>query len=204
MVRRLLLATISGADDIDVVVVCSAGEEALSTDIAVDVWLMDQRMSGITGSEVCRILTSRSPAPQVLLLTAFPTESVSTAYRAGACGYLFKDEPPSHLLAAIRAAAVGFTVNSKEAMAELLNAGPLPLNPAYHEWGFDDLDTNIARCLLSGMSYIEIAGRVHLSESGVKKRIAALMKRFGVRSRPQLMSRLHELMDAPTAPGSDR
>lgn len=197
MVRRLLTVTALEADDIEVVAVCSSGEEALLVQADVDVWLMDMRMPGMTGSEVCRRLRARNPAPQVLILTAFATEPLTAAYRAGACGYLFKDESPNQLLAAIRAAAAGFTVSSTRAMADLLDdyAEPAPILPA--SLNLSDLDEVIVKHLLTGASYAEIARRVHMSESGIKKRTSALMKQVGVKSRPQLMARLHEFVDTP-------
>lgn len=195
MVRRLLAVTAREAEDIEVVAVCSSGEEALAVEAPVDVWLMDLRMPDMTGAEVCRRLRARDPAPQVLILTAFATEPLTAAYRAGACGYLFKDETPNQLLAAIRAAAAGFTVSSTRAMADLLEgyAEPAPVLPAALNLG--ELDERIVRHLLTGASYGEIARRVHMSESGVKKRTSGLMKQLGVRSRPQLMARLHEYVD---------
>lgn len=192
MVRRLLAETVEAASDIHVVAMCASGEEALRAESTVDVWLMDQRMSGLTGSEVCQVLTSRTPAPQVLILTASATEPISAAYRAGACGYLFKDESPKHLVAAIRAAAAGFTVSSTQALAELLQDRPEPVHVVPHRLTLDELDSEVVRLLLAGTNYSDIARQVHLSESGVKKRVAALMKQLGVRSRPQLMARLHE------------
>ncbi len=202
MVRRLLAVTAQEADDIDLVAVCSSGEEALRVESPVDVWLMDMRMPGMTGAEVCRRLRARTPAPQVLILTAFATEPLTAAYRAGACGYLFKDESPSQLLAAIRAAAAGFTVSSTRAMDELLQDYAEPAPTLLPSLSLGELDTRIVRHLLTGASYGEIARRVHMSESGVKKRTSALMKQVGVNSRPQLMARLHEYVDAPEPGGA--
>ena len=43
------------------------------------------------------------------------------------------------------------------------------------------------------MTEAQIAPRVGMSESGLKKRVAALMKRLDVHSRPQLMAKLRDL-----------
>ncbi len=115
LVLRLVADVIGRADDLVVVAVCRSGDEAIAVDEPVDVWLMDQRMPEMTGIQACAVLTAGTDPPRVLILTASTSETVSEAYRAGASGYLFKDEQPERLHTAVRAAAAGFQVQSPQA-----------------------------------------------------------------------------------------
>ncbi|MGO1383906.1 MAG: response regulator [Arachnia sp.] len=192
MVRQLLCNIVGSAPDLEVVVTCSSGEESLDVKKSVDMWLMDLRLPGISGRKVCQILTARGPAPKVLLLTAFGDDMVGETLRAGASGYLFKDGRPEGLVAAIRAVAAGFNVSSPDAMTSALREvpAPSPVLPASLE--NDEVAKTIIEQLLLGAGYAEIARNVHMSESGLKKRVAALMRRVGASSRPELMAKLYE------------
>ena len=195
LARNLVADTVERASDLEVVAMCASGEEALATECPVDIWLMDMRMTGLSGRETCRILTARIPAPAVLLLTAFGDDLVAETLRAGASGYLFKDGRPESLIAAVRAVAAGFSVSSPDAMRSALRGSPSlrPVLPAGLE--FDEMDETVIEQLLAGVGYAEIARVVHMSESGLKKRVSALMRRLGVSSRPELTAKLHELVN---------
>lgn len=202
LVRQLIADVVGRAGDLKLVATCSTGEESIAFGGEVDVWLMDQRLPGMTGSQTCRVLTSRNPAPRVLILTSFATEPIREAIRAGACGYLYKDEKPERLHTAIRAASAGFTVHSAQAMSDILGQPPErpPVPQPVLELGDDD--RRILCLVLAGHPYRDIAERVDLSESGLKKRLAGIMQRMGVKSRPQLMAKLREVDVRTTHPTS--
>lgn len=65
-----------------------------------------------------------------------------------------------------------------------------------------DDDRRILCLVLAGHPYRDIAERVDLSESGLKKRLAGIMQRMGVKSRPQLMAKLREVDVRTTHPTS--
>ena len=73
-----------------------------------DVVLMDVRMPRVDGIEATRQICTAAERPRVLVLTTFDLdEYVYAALRAGASGFLLKDAPEEHLLAAIRIVADG-------------------------------------------------------------------------------------------------
>ena len=194
LVLRLVADVIGRADDLVVVAVCRSGDEAIAVDEPVDVWLMDQRMPEMTGIQACAVLTAGTDPPSVLILTASTSETVSEAYRSGASGYLFKDEQPERLHTAVRAAAAGFQVQSPQAAVIIPRsrdaASPRPRGET-PELAADE--RRIAAEVMTGQTYAQIAPRVGMSQSGLKKRVAALMKRLDVHSRPQLMAKLRDL-----------
>jgi len=73
-----------------------------------DVVLMDIRLPGMDGIEATRRITASAEAPKVLVLTSYDLDDhVVRALRAGATGFLLKDEDPQTLAAAAHTAARG-------------------------------------------------------------------------------------------------
>jgi DNA-binding NarL/FixJ family response regulator len=94
------------------VVVGSAatGEQAieLCRSRRIDVVLMDIRMPGLDGIAATRAIGDLPDPPRVLVLTTFGLdEYVTEAIRAGAAGFLLKDESADTLVDAVRAVATG-------------------------------------------------------------------------------------------------
>ena len=80
-------------------------EEALEkiTKAQPEIALCDIELPGMSGIEGVRILRTRLPDLQILMLTVFAdNDHVFEAICAGASGYLLKDTPPARLVAAIR------------------------------------------------------------------------------------------------------
>lgn len=102
------------------------GEEALALIDALepDVAVLDHRMPGLTGAEVCRVLHARAhpPATALLMLSAFEdTELVWGAASAGAAGYIGKSASQAAICQAIEQVGRGgiaFTETTGRAIAE--------------------------------------------------------------------------------------
>lgn len=187
--RRTLSAAVDRASDMSTTTVCASGAEALSVDRPVDVWLMDLLMPGIDGREVCRRMIARDPLTKVLFITAFPGNEVMNVLADGAVGYIHKDIAGQDLHQAIRAAAAGLSVSSTSAMRSALNmAGLRPsteltLEPDVELTGSD---REILQRLVAGETLRTIADGIHMSESGLKKRLDSLARKLGVKGRTQL------------------
>jgi len=108
MVRAGFRMLLSDEADIEVVAEASNGLEAIekATRFRPTVVLMDIRMPELDGLEATRRILSDDNATRVLILTTFDLdEYVYEALRAGASGFVLKDDPPEQLLAAIRIVA---------------------------------------------------------------------------------------------------
>src|SRR5206468_1068919 len=110
MVRAGFRMLLSGEEDIEVVAEASNGLEAVHkaarfqpTDL-----LMDIRMPELDGLQPTRRILAADNDARILILTPFDLdEYVYEALRAGASGFVLKDDPPEQLLAAVRTVAGG-------------------------------------------------------------------------------------------------
>jgi CheY-like chemotaxis protein len=88
------------------------GDEALLGVVALqpDVALLDIRMPGLTGLEVCRRLHAdgSAPATRIVLITGTPDRVIAAqAADAGAVALLAKETPPATICAELVAAGEG-------------------------------------------------------------------------------------------------
>src|SRR3954453_4436839 len=110
MVRAGFRMLLADEPDIEVVAEASNGLEAVAeaTRARPHVILMDIRMPELDGLEATRRILSADPDSRVLILTTFDLdEYVYRALRAGASGFVLKDDPPEQLIAAVRTVAGG-------------------------------------------------------------------------------------------------
>lgn len=107
---RSLLAT---TDDLEVIGEAADGEEAvrLAGELQPDLILMDIRMPRVNGIDATEQIKSLYPAIEVLILTMNQDDqSVFTAMRVGAKGFVLKDAEEDELLQAIRMVGSGRAV----------------------------------------------------------------------------------------------
>ena len=105
ILRKGLLGVLSQEPDIEVVAEAADGEMAveLARNYSPDVVLMDVTMPKLDGIEATRRIASAQLGVQVIGYSAHKEEDLAQAlYRAGAVGYLSKDQPTESLVAAIR------------------------------------------------------------------------------------------------------
>ena len=97
---------LSTQPDIEVAGEATTGEEAvkLTGELEPDVVLMDLKMPGLGGIEATRRVLAANPRIRVLIVTMLEDDAtVFTAMRAGARGYVLKDDDKDDVLGAIRA-----------------------------------------------------------------------------------------------------
>ena len=113
LVRYALRTVLEAEADIEVVGEAAECEAAISGCVAScpDVLVLDMRMPGGGGVDVCRAVRETCPQTAVLMLTSFDEdEELFGVLSAGASGYLLKDTRPERIVHAIRAVADGEAV----------------------------------------------------------------------------------------------
>ena len=209
MVRAGFRMLLGGEEDIEVVAEASNGLEAVEKAARYDptVVLMDIRMPELDGLEAARRILAADRDARILILTTFDLdEYVYEALRAGASGFVLKDEPPEQLLAAIRTVAAGDALLSpavtKRVIAQFTRI-PRPTPPAE----LDDLserEREVFRLIARGLSNGEIAQELFISETTVKTHVTHILAKLGLRDRVQAVVLAYQAgLFEPDAPPPD-
>jgi DNA-binding NarL/FixJ family response regulator len=201
LVRAGFKLILDAEEDLEVVGEAGDGSEALERAAASgpDVILMDVRMPNMNGIEATQQITSGSDdeGPKVLILTTFDLdEYVYEALRAGASGFLLKDAPAEHLVAAIRVVAAGEALLAPSITKRLIEdfaraAAPAESPPA----GLNDLtarELEVFKLVARGMSNAEIAQSLVVSDTTVKTHVARILMKLGLRDRVQAVVLAYE------------
>ena len=187
----------------DMRVVGEAGDGARAAELALevtpDVVLMDIRMPEVDGVDATRRICAADGAARtrVLILTTFDLdEYVYAALQAGASGFLLKDTLAPDLLSAIRVVARGEAVVAPSVTRRLLDryvtTGAEPAGSAAALEALTDREREVLVLIARGLSNIEIAGRIYLSEGTVKTHVSRVLTKLGLRDRVQAVVYAYE------------
>jgi DNA-binding NarL/FixJ family response regulator len=179
----------------DIVVTGEAadGDEAVEQAAVTrpDIVLMDVRMPGTDGIAATRRLLGGATDTKVVMLTTFDMdEYVYEALRAGASGFLLKDVEPELLVAGIRAVHAGEALLAPSVTRRMIGAfldRPQPPDQQARA----RLQTLTARereillLLTQGLTNIEIAHRLVVSETTVKTHVGRVLMKLDLRDRVQ-------------------
>ncbi|MFI5765523.1 response regulator [Streptomyces sp. NPDC051563] len=201
---RMMLASAPGIE-----IVAEAGDgseaEALADAFRPDLVLMDIRMPTLDGLEATRILKARPDAPEVVMLTTFTTDSyVLRALQAGAAGFLLKHTSPARIIDAVRQAAAGEPVMSREALSELIAAVAVPAGPpspqsavpageeARERLGLlAERELEVALAVGRGLTNAQIADVLYMSVPTVKSHISHIFTKLDLGNRVQIALLAH-------------
>jgi len=191
LVREGLMTLLEASAGIEPVAAAADGAEAveLARGHHPDVVLMDLRMPTLDGVEATRRIRGAHPQIEVVVLTTHADdESIFEALRAGARGYLTKDAGIAEISRAILAAAAHQTLLDPVVHARLLSAVPAPRRAVPAERLPDELtprEAEVLALIAGGLSNVEIAERLVISEATVKSHINHLFAKIGARDRAQ-------------------
>jgi DNA-binding NarL/FixJ family response regulator len=190
MVRAGFRMLLAGEEDIEVVAEASNGLEAVDKTARFHpgVVLMDIRMPELDGLQATRRILAADNAARILILTTFDLdEYVYEALRAGASGFVLKDDSPEQLIAAIRTVAGGDALLSPTITKRVIQRFarlPRPAPPKE----LDDLserELEVFRLIARGLSNGEIAQELYISETTVKTHITHILQKLNLRDRVQ-------------------
>jgi DNA-binding NarL/FixJ family response regulator len=190
MVRAGFRMLLAGEEDIEVVAEASNGLEAVNKAARFDpsVVLMDIRMPELDGLQATRRILAADDTARVLILTTFDLdEYVYEALRAGASGFVLKDDSPEQLIAAIRTVAAGEALLSPTITRRVIQKFARMPRPAPPK-ELDDLserEQEVFRLIARGLSNGEIAQELYISETTVKTHVTHILQKLNLRDRVQ-------------------
>ena len=190
MVRAGFRMLLGGEADIEVVAEASNGLEAVekAERFHPTVVLMDIRMPELDGLEATRRILATNPAARILILTTFDLdEYIYEALRAGASGFVLKDDPPEQLIAAVHTVAAGDALLSPAVTKRVIEQFThIPQSTAPR--GLDELterERDILKLIAEGLSNSEIGERLYISETTVKTHVTHVLHKLNLRDRVQ-------------------
>ena len=196
MVRAGFRMLLSGEEDVEVVAEASNGLEAVAKTarFAPTVVLMDIRMPELDGLQASRRILAADNTARILILTTFGLdEYVYEALRAGASGFVLKDDPPEQLIAAVRTVAAGDALLSPAITKQVIEQFTRIHRPEPPK-ELDELtprEQDILRLIAGGLSNAEIARDLVISETTVKTHVTHILQKLGLRDRVQAVVLAH-------------
>jgi DNA-binding NarL/FixJ family response regulator len=183
---RLLLA-----DEPDIEVVAEAGNGLEAVPEAArchpHVVLMDIRMPELDGLEATRRILAADPSSRILILTTFDLdEYVYRALRAGASGFVLKDDPPEQLIAAVRTVAGGDALLSPSVTRRVIQQFTrVHQSPPAAVETLTAREMDVFRLITRGYSNAEIGQELFISDTTVKTHVTRLLQKLDLRDRAQ-------------------
>jgi DNA-binding NarL/FixJ family response regulator len=132
--------------------------------------------------DLVHALLTRFPAMRIVVLTSFSTaESLWQLFRAGVRAVLHRDTAPEDLVTALRAVQSGHTLLGAHATKGLFatDGARTPLRRA---------ELQILKLLAQGLSYDEIATRLAISQSTLKRYLRDIETRLNAKNRVQAVA----------------
>ena len=202
MVRAGFTSLLDAEPDIEVVGDAADGEAAveLVCRLKPDVTLMDIRMPLLDGISATRRLVEARVETRVLVLTTFDLDQyVFDALRAGASGFLLKDATAEELASAIRVVAAGESLLAPGVTRRVIDAfvRRAPTSPrATVDPRLSSLtprEFEVLGLIARGLSNLDIAERLYVSEGTTKTHVSNLLAKLGLRDRVQAVVFAYEV-----------
>ena len=190
-----IIATMPG---VEVAAEASDGHEAVerARDIAPDLVIMDLHMPGMNGIEATRHIVAERPDTAILVLTMLENDdSVVSALRAGARGYIVKGSSRAEIARAIDAVAGGDVLLGPTVGPKVLGLFTQKSDRGGRIVPFPELtdrELEVVELVARGLANGEVARRLFLSEKTIRNSVSTIFAKLGVASRAELIARARD------------
>lgn len=196
IVREGLASLLGALDGLEVVGTAADGRDAVHVvaETAPDVVVMDIQMPRLDGIEATRMITGRQPDVRVVMLTMNEDDdTVLSAIRAGASGYLLKGSGADEVQTAIRAAASGGMVFGATLAGRVASyfSGARTAEPEPFPQ-LTDRERDVLRLLAAGRSNDAIAAELYVSSKTVRNAVSAIYAKLHAAGRAEAIIKARE------------
>ena len=187
-VRESLVKVINAHPRLRCVADCESGEVALKqfASCRPEVVLMDINLPGMSGIQCTSLLKARLPKTQVLMLTVYSNNnSVFEALKAGASGYLLKNNSSEYVMRSIVEVVEGGAPMTGQIARRVIEAfrNPAPIDVAEAELTTREKD--ILQLVAKGYANKEIASQLDVAVSTVRTHIEHIYDKLHVHCRTE-------------------
>jgi len=173
--------------------------KALPANRHPQVVLMDLEMPVMDGIQAISMASSAYPDIKFIVLTVFEdNEKIFEAIKAGAGGYLLKDDSAVNIIDAITNVVEYNGIPMSPAIArkamELLKQSPVPVSneSAAIDSALSDREMGILKEMVTGKNYKAIGEKLFISPLTVRKHVANIYEKLHVNSRAQIINLAHK------------
>ncbi len=195
--RKGMRALVESLPEMEVAGEATSGDEAiaLAATLEPDIIVMDLQMPGGSGIVATRTILNASPHIRILIVTLFDDiESVFTALRAGARGYVLKDAGEGAMARAIQAVGRGEAIFSPAVATRLMDyfAAPHPAVPKELFPALTEREREVLGLIAQGHTNADIARNLSLSIKTVHNYVSNIFSKLQVADRAQAIVRARE------------
>lgn len=181
------------------VVACQNAQQAMdiieSPDSQVDLALVDLGLPDMDGTEVIRQMRARFQDAHIMVISVIAAErSVLSAIRAGAQGYILKEEQPETITTAIGQVMQGnYPISPALARCLFKLAGaPGDAPDSQASIKLSPKETLLLQLISQGLSYVDAAQKMGIATSTVQSHIRNLYRKLDAHSQVQAVNKARE------------
>jgi DNA-binding NarL/FixJ family response regulator len=150
-----------------------------------EIVIMDIDMPGKNGIETIQLAKPIYPDTEFIMLTVFDEEEkIFDAIKAGASGYILKDESTetilNHLEQVKEFKAVPMSPSVARKALKLLTEGASKTQEVAPQHQLSIREVEVLKCMVNGLNYREIADQLKISPNTVRNQISSIYKKLHV------------------------
>lgn len=196
LTRKNYIAYFSGIKDIKILGTFETAEECLEAmkSTQADIILMDLGLPAMNGIEATKIINSKYPSTNVVILTSHDRkDEIYASLASGAKGYTLKDIDLKELVGVIHQVYKGNLLIDQRIARAALKLFPIPdstsnfedLYKPHVDEPLTDRELEVLKLMSEGKSNIEIAKAIHISQHTAKSHVCKILTKLAVSDRVQ-------------------
>jgi DNA-binding NarL/FixJ family response regulator len=172
---------------------------------APDVVVLDLSLRDASGFDLIHNIQAQMPRASIIILSMHDENLYAErVLRAGASGYIMKQEAPGRILYAIRRVADGNVYVSEEISKRLLRGLVKPINESPLA-SLSDREFQVFQFIGEGFAHQEIANKLNLSIKTIESHVERIKNKLSLRTGRELLRHAVEWVirnQGPVGPGS--